>query len=114
MSRNAPTGTATRQTFAGALISNIVTGIFIGAVLALLIAMLGFLGIFIYGVTNPPQEVHLKLFSLEIFDFTSQGASFLFQMHAPGALTVLGLLTLLGACVFWVIRAARRPQPRPS
>ncbi|RAQ94006.1 hypothetical protein [Thermogemmatispora tikiterensis] len=114
MSRNAPTGTATRQTFAETLISNIVTGISIGAMLALLIAILGLLGIFIYGVTYPQQEVHLKLFSLEIFDFTSQGASFLFRMHAPGALMALGLLTLLGACVFWVIRAARRFQPRSS
>ncbi|MBX5451665.1 hypothetical protein [Thermogemmatispora sp.] len=114
MSRSAPTETAARQTFIGALIGNIVSGIFIGAVLALLIAMLAFLGIFVYGVTTTSVEMHLKLFSLEVFDFTSHGASFLFQMHSPGMLAVFGLLTVLGACVFWVTRAVRRAQPRPS
>ncbi|WP_376793851.1 PqqD family protein [Thermogemmatispora sp.] len=114
MSRNSLTETATQQRFTGTFIRSTVAGIFIGAVMALLITLLGFLGILLYGLINAPQDIHLKILSLKIFDFTSQGTSFSFQMHIQGAVIVLGLLTLLAACVFWMLRGVHRLRPRPS
>ncbi|GCE13434.1 hypothetical protein [Tengunoibacter tsumagoiensis] len=88
------------------------TGLFIGAIIALFILIIGSFGIFMFGVTHPPQHIHLSLFSQGFFDFTSTSATkFEMAVNPQGILSLVIFIMVLVAILFGILKRLFHSTP---
>mgnify|MGYP001462731419 CR=1 FL=1 len=94
-----------------AVMKTVSAGIFIGAIMAFFVTLIGTFVVFIYGVSHAPMNIHLSLFSQSIFDFaSSRNQSFQMGFNAQGMFYMIVVLMLIGAALFWLFKGFKR-QP---
>ena len=88
------------------------TGLFIGAFVALCLSLMGSFSIFMYGVTHPPQHIHLSLLSQDLLDFSSTSkTAFEISINPQGMLGLIVAIMLFVAILFWILKRLFHSSP---